>query len=79
MAAAHEQTLKWREAWRDEVKARARANGREVLLRPACPAERPVRRTAHFASALARAEFGRFYWSDKQAAQLAEELRKGPE
>jgi hypothetical protein len=77
--------LKWRDEWRAEIAARAGktnelANGHAVEV----PAPRPPGRTksatqaaAHFASAVARNEFGRFYWNDKQQVAMQESLKGG--
>ena len=77
--------LQWRDAWRAEVAARADkrnelANGHAVEA----PAPRPPRRTksaqqaaAQFASAVARNEFGRFYWSDTLQTAMTQSLKGG--
>ena len=56
----------------------APANGREVVPRLARTAKSQAGQAAEFACALARVEFGRFYWSDKLAGQLTASFRKAP-
>jgi hypothetical protein len=68
LAAAHERALRWREEWRDDVAGREGGmNGYPALppaLRPPVQDGKP---SAQFATAIARAEFGRFYWSGPAA------------
>jgi hypothetical protein len=73
--AVREMALKWREDWRAEVAPRTR-DGQADGNRLSPPSPRPAKQTAEFARALARAEFGRFYWSDEPAGQLIEGFRK---
>jgi hypothetical protein len=65
MAAAHEEALKWRDRWRAEMAAP-----------PQTKPKHAANGIARFAKALARAEFGRFYWSDALTRQLTNGLRK---
>jgi hypothetical protein len=72
---------KWRDEWRADIAARAgKANGHPT----GPPTPTPPRRTksakhaaAQFAIAVARDEFGRFYWSDKLQGAMKESLRGG--
>jgi hypothetical protein len=72
---------KWRDEWRADMAARAgKANGHATEL----PVPRPPHRTksaqhaaAQFAIAVARNEFGRFYWSDKLQGAMKESLTGG--
>ena len=63
--------LKWREEWQAEMAARrAQANGGVARRAPARAAKHNG--SAEFANAVARNEFGRFYWNDTlQAASSA--------
>jgi hypothetical protein len=73
--------LTWRDEWRAEIAAHAgQANGHAIEM----PAPRLPRRTksaqqaaAQFASAVARNEFGRFYWNDKLEEAMQESLKGG--
>jgi hypothetical protein len=76
--------IRWRDEWRAEVAAarhgEANRNGfakpkSAVLRRPARPDRSEA---AKFATAMARDEFGRFYWNGKLARQLAQALAAGP-
>jgi len=77
LTVARENALKWRDEWRAEVKACA-TKGNGTLQRTMRPIMKEDRQAARFATAIARAEFGRFYWSDKLADQLLEGLQKTP-
>jgi hypothetical protein len=72
--ATHSLALEWRDAWRTEAATRD-ANGTAAVKEPA-----KARRsdTARFATAIARSEFGRFYWSGALAGQLAKAMEGGP-
>jgi hypothetical protein len=59
--------LKWREAWRAQM---ARKRKKEKVY------ELP--RDGVFAAAMARAEFGRFYWNDRLARQLKSAMKRRP-
>jgi len=80
-AAVRTLGLKWRDEWRAEIAARTgKANGHAIEP----PAPRPPRRTksakhaaAQFAIAVARNEFGRFYWSDKLQGAMKQSLKGG--
>ena len=80
-AAVRALGLKWRDEWRAEIAARAsKANGHAIEL----PTPRPPRRmksakqaAAQFAIAVARDEFGRFYWSDKLQGEMKGSLKGG--
>ena len=43
---------------------------------PRCPAPGKGARRAHFAAQVARAEFGRFYWSDRLHRRMERELEQ---
>jgi hypothetical protein len=70
----------WRDDWRAEIAAHngAAANGSAPRREGKSP--RPAKTqqagAAKFATAIARDEFGRFYWSGKQARQLAQALNR---
>ena len=78
-AAVRALALKWRDEWRAEIAAHAgNANGHNDKV----PAPQILRRTksekaaaAQFAIAVARNEFGRFYWSDKLQGAMTESLK----
>jgi hypothetical protein len=90
-AAAHEEAIEWRDAWRAEQAAR-RSNGApiEPVASPVLhkddkqadnEAEKRAEKlakeqAARFAAALARVEFGRFFWNDQLAGQVAKSLDK---
>jgi hypothetical protein len=65
--------LKWREEWQAEMAARrAKANG-GAAKHKAAPSARQ-NGSAEFANAVARNEFGRFYWSETlQASPIKRE------
>jgi hypothetical protein len=68
----------WRDEWRAEVACRGgfRFVKAKLAVSPrAVSQERD--KTASFATAIARDEFGRFYWNGKLARQLAETLIGG--
>jgi hypothetical protein len=75
--------IKWRDEWRAEMESRRGGTNHNGFAKPK-PAlsprpARPERRNrANFATAIARNQFGRFYWSGKLARQLAETLASGP-
>ena len=72
-------TLRWREEWQAEIAARAAAKADKMNGHAVEPAiRRPPRRAdAEFAGAVARNEFGRFYWSGAQDNALAAARRGG--
>ena len=61
------------EAWRAEQAGKA--NGAAARARPA---ERQVSAGQDFAAGIARAEFGRFYWNERLADQLAAAMKRTP-
>lgn len=65
--------LEWRDEWRAEVATR-----QGVALDPQ-PSDAPPARNnaARFAAAIARHEFGRFYWNGRLARQLAAAVKGG--
>lgn len=69
----------WRDDWRAEIAARNGAANAPAQRRDA-KSSRAVKTqqagAAKFATAIARDEFGRFYWSGKQARQLAQALNR---
>jgi hypothetical protein len=69
LAAAHERALEWRASWRDEP---AGSNGNKTPR----PPENEAKRRERFASQVARAEFGRFYWSDALGRRMQEEMER---
>jgi hypothetical protein len=79
-AALRKRTMQWREEWRAEVAARrGEANGHG----PAAPGQKatPAKKRANdgrFAAAVARQEFGRFYWNGKLAGHLAKTMKERP-
>ena len=81
LAAAKVEAFACREEWRAELAARAAAANDahdQASSRVIAPDPQKSARDAsgRFAAALARAEFGRFYWSDKLAKQLAQSSRR---
>jgi hypothetical protein len=75
IAAARDEAMKWRDAWRRELAAEsAELNGQPVLPHKALGAALPDKHAAQFATAVTRAEFGRFYWNDDLAAQVLKSL-----
>ena len=71
---------KWRDEWRTEIAARAgKANGHAVELpAPRAPRTKSAKQAAaQFAIAVARNEFGRFYWSDKLQGEMKGSLKGG--
>jgi hypothetical protein len=69
--------LKWRDEWRAEIAARAgKTNGHTIKVPTALRrAKSEKAATAQFAIAVARNEFGQFYWSDKLQGAMAESLK----
>jgi hypothetical protein len=67
LAARHEEALKWRDAWRAEIKLLTECDKPAPRQKPEQTGRTPA---AQFAKAMARAEFGRFYWSDGLAEQI---------
>jgi hypothetical protein len=71
IAAAHERALAWRAGWRNELAG----NGKQATPQAAPrPPEDDARRRARYASQVARAELGRFYWSDALGRRMREEM-----
>jgi hypothetical protein len=75
--------ITWRDEWRAEVAARRGGANHNEFAKPksaaSLPPARPERsKAANFAAAIARNEFGRFYWNGKLARQLAQTLAAGP-
>jgi hypothetical protein len=73
--------LKWREEWQAEIAARGgqeagKANGHAATPRMRRMPRRTDDSANHFAGAVARNEFGRFYWNGQQEEALAEARRK---
>jgi hypothetical protein len=77
--------IRWRDEWRAEAAAALRGEASDngfakpkstVLQRPARPDRSEA---AKFATAIARDEFGRFYWNGKLARQLAQALAARPQ
>ncbi len=67
VAAAFEQALAWRAQWREEM-----AQPNEELRAPPSrhdPDGRGGKDKGQFAAAIARAEFGRYYWKAEHPAQ----------
>jgi hypothetical protein len=78
MAALRALALAWRDEWRAEVAARAgKANGHAIKAPAAAPHRTKSEKAAaaQFATAVARNEFGRFYWSDKLQGAMSESLK----
>jgi hypothetical protein len=82
LAAARKLGHEWREAWRAEMAGQSppdehagKANG---AVARAKPAEQNVRAGQDFAAGIARAEFGRFYWNERLADQLAAAMKRTP-
>ena len=75
--------IKWRDEWRAEVESHRGGTNHKGFAKPEpTVSPRPARpkrsNPANFATAIARDQFGRFYWSGKLARQLAETLASGP-
>ncbi len=70
----------WRDEWRAEVATRQGVSlDREPSqVRPALRFAPARNNAAQFAAAMARCEFGRFYWNGRLAAQLAGAMKDGP-
>jgi hypothetical protein len=68
LAAIRAAALTWRARWREEVAARTHASPR-VKSHPR-PERDGAKQRAQFATGMARAEFGRFYWNGKLDGQL---------
>jgi hypothetical protein len=82
-AAAFERALEWRREWRTEIAARVNghANARHQPAEAVEPKPRPAtdkREAAKFAAAIARAEFGRFYFDDERERPAAQRLKARP-
>jgi hypothetical protein len=71
IAAAHQRALAWRAGWRNELAGKGKQAAPRAAPRP--PAE-DTKRRARYASQVARAELGRFYWSDALGRQMKEEM-----
>jgi hypothetical protein len=65
-AAAFAQALTWRQRWRDEMVARNREEDAEKIQTVKRPRQTNGLDRAKFAAAVARAEFGRFYWDGRK-------------
>lgn len=79
LAARHDLALTWRAAWQAEQAAATYEPAKEVA--PAPPARRGVDeagRRGQFAQALARAEFGRFYFKAPSRHSSAKAPRQPP-
>lgn len=80
-AALRKRTMQWREEWRAEVSARrgeANGHGRAARGPKVTPAGKKRATGGQFAAAVARQEFGRFYWNGKLAGQLASAMKERP-
>jgi hypothetical protein len=79
-AALLARAVAWRDNWRAEVAARGGEALGEARAEPCrAPAPAPARKdAAQFAAAVARREFGRFYWNGRLAEQLASAMEGGP-
>jgi hypothetical protein len=76
--------IRRRDEWRAEVSAAGGEANNNGFARPkSAVLQRPARqersKAANFATAMARDEFGRFYWNSKLAGQLAQALAAGPQ
>jgi hypothetical protein len=70
--------FRWREEWRAEVAARAeRTNGHAIEQMVAKTRRRTRDPAEQFAAAIARDDFGRFYWTAELDEQLSEARRSG--
>ena len=69
-AERHQRALLWREAWRAEVAARVNGVNGHAAPPPAPRPKPAAKSSARFASEIARAEFGRFYWKGAPPAAL---------
>jgi hypothetical protein len=75
--------IEWRDKWRAEVAARketASQNGVAKSNSAVSPWRATPKQTeaAKFATAIARHEFGRFYWNGQLAEQLVQALERPP-
>ena len=73
LAAARRLGREWREAWRTEQAGKATGAAPQ-----ATPAEPKMRAGQDFAAGIVRAEFGRFYWNERLADQLAAAMKRTP-
>jgi hypothetical protein len=70
--------LQWRDDWRAEIAARNGATSGHAIGASAPRPRKPAKdAAAQFAAAVARDEFGRFYWNQTQQEALANSLRNG--
>jgi hypothetical protein len=80
VAAIRRLACGWRDNWRAEIAARNGAATNAPAQRRDGKSSRPAKTqqagTTRFANAIARDEFGRFYWSGEQAKQLAQALNR---
>lgn len=87
-AALRKLAMQWREEWRHEVAAgegqregncnRNRNGVGRLAPTPKKATAKQRTEAAKFAAAMARNEFGRFYWNGKLAGQLASATKAGP-
>jgi hypothetical protein len=75
--------IEWRDKWRVEVVARKGMASQNGVAKPnsaVSPWRATPERTeaAKFATAIARHEFGRFYWNGKLAEHLVQALERRP-
>jgi hypothetical protein len=70
-AAIREQALIWRKRWRDEMAAGNPANSTKEPQRFKQRQQTNGLDRAKFASGIARAEFGRFYWDERKGGPTA--------
>jgi len=68
LALAHAEALKWRERLRAEKTAPVPGPNGQIRPRPQRPRDE-AKEQAQFAANVARAEFGRFYWSEELAGK----------